>query len=1394
MRAILAVMAMLLCISLGAQIPEAPAQGNGSSSDPYHIASFGNLYWLTLTPGVWGMHFIQTADIDAGDSALISSPEPNTLGWIPIGCSSPFFTGAFDGQGYRIHNLYMHRPSLQYAGLFGYLNGARINRIHLRDVSITGNSYSGGLAGVANSGSVVNNCSTTGNVSGVINVGGLLGYCDGSGSTNSYSHASVTASGDQAGGFVGLSGWNNSSYHQFCYSTGSVSTPSSYKGGFIGRTGSVSIRDCFWDIEASGIPTDPLAVGKSTTQMQQQYTYARWNFQNQWSIEENLSYPNLDGLLYHALPPALEITDLMGDGTAESPYLLMNAAQLNVMRQDLDACYALGADIDLSSSVAWNHGKGWEAVGTNISPFTGRFDGMGHTISGLTICSPKTDYLGLFGYTMGASIRRVNLPDAYLLGQSNVGGAVGYSKTSSIDEISFEGTILAHSASGGIAGVVENGSLQRSWANVDMKNYSDYAGGLVGYITSSGNIISGIASNSGCAGSVEGSSNVGGLVGMVAWGYILNSYSHAMVYGANQAGGLVGSVGWSNPGHVSRCYSTGAVTTGPSGSSGGLIARFMAGSIRECYWDTQSSGMASSSGLGASGKTTAEMMQQSTFLRWNFTALWQMGRRGYPAHQDLSIHTLPMPVSPGELLGSGTPGDPYVILTIDQLNVMHQAPGASYYLNNDLDLGATCVWSGGRGWLPVGSMANPFTGSFDGGGNELSYLSMILPDWDNVGFLGYTSGSHVRALGFTDANIQGKNNVGCVAGYALDSRIDGVEVRGTVSANDSAGGIAGQLNRGIIQRGKADVTCWAGANNAGGIVGNVSSDAGFLSAVSTCEASGYVRASQNAGGLVGTLGYGSLINSSSHVSVQAYSQFGGVVGLCGWSYPGTVVRCFAAGQIIAEPGGYSQGGLVGRLQSGQVYNSYWDTQTSGITAGATVDMTGLTTAAMRQQASYKNWDFSALWLISEGTDYPRMRDLSIHQDPDPVALDQMLGDGTSGNPYLILTPSHLNAMRQNLSAHYLILEDLDLSATLVWNGGRGWLPVGTASQPFTGTFDGGGEAVSALSIMAPLTDYAGFFGKAQNAVVSDLKLWDLSLAGELNLGGLAGFASTCTISGVEAQAMLDGNGLIGGLLGAASGGTVQNCSSDASVLARSHQIGALIGSVQGNCQISRCSTTGTLKGATKVGGITGELYYGSIADSYSHASVRALQELGGAVGIIGWGSPGQLTRCYSTGLVSVLPGGYYAGGLVGRLYNGTIQDSHWDTATSGMSISSGAGATGLSTSQITYPGSLNYFGTWDFANIWRQDDSSQQNGGYPYLAWQQSAVPDAVQDLVISASESQFLLQWQPVAGAGLYKVYASEDPYAPWNQWIYLGQTSATSYLAAGGDKRFFIVRGVGD
>ena len=89
-----------------------------------------------------------------------------------------------------------------------------------------------------------------------------------------------------------------------------------------------------------------------------------------------------------------------GNGSSGSPYVITDAADLNAVRNGLALHYVLGNDIDLTTylapgGVGYNSGSAWAPIGASGSPFTGSFNGAGHTISGLWIYR-STDNVGLY--------------------------------------------------------------------------------------------------------------------------------------------------------------------------------------------------------------------------------------------------------------------------------------------------------------------------------------------------------------------------------------------------------------------------------------------------------------------------------------------------------------------------------------------------------------------------------------------------------------------------------------------------------------------------------------------------------------------------------------------------------------------------------------------------------------------------------------------------------------------------------------------------------------------------------------------------------------------------------------------------------------------------------------
>ncbi|MFO7840622.1 MAG: LamG-like jellyroll fold domain-containing protein [Fidelibacterota bacterium] len=312
------------------QVPE----GDGSTI-PYRINGLNQLYWLSQNSAVWGSDHEQIADINAAATA----DWHGGAGFSTIGTNANNFLGSYDGAGYTISGLTVNRPSENYTGFIGQLDGGPVSDLGMVDVSMTGAHSTGGLAGYVESGNVVN-CYVSGSVSGTDYVGGLSGQTANGTISQSYSVASVQGSGDHAGGLIGLLG----SSIQNCYARGSVAgntnvgglvgsafggstidnsysagavTGSASTGGLAGYAADenleegmpgASVTASFWDTESSGQSGSAAGTGKTTSEMKSAATFeaAGWDLagesangtEDYWDLdtggEINAGYPFLD--------------------------------------------------------------------------------------------------------------------------------------------------------------------------------------------------------------------------------------------------------------------------------------------------------------------------------------------------------------------------------------------------------------------------------------------------------------------------------------------------------------------------------------------------------------------------------------------------------------------------------------------------------------------------------------------------------------------------------------------------------------------------------------------------------------------------------------------------------------------------------------------------------------------------------------------------------------------------------------------------------------------------------------------------------------------------------------------------------------------------------------------
>ena len=202
------------------------------------------------------------------------------------------------------------------------------------------------------------------------------------------------------------------------------------------------------------------------------------------------------------------------------------------------------ADITLSGS--------WQGIGTEAQPFSGIFDGNGHSISGLT---SQSSYSGLFGVVNNATIHNINV-SGNLSNAQYMGGIAGKAVSSTFDNCRSSINISSGSYIGGIVGYTENCTVSNC-AHTDNtigNTSSNYAGGIVGN-TSQTEIY-----NCYNAGRIYGNDCFGGIVGYNgSSSTITNCYNKAAfkdMYYISTGGGIVGY----NCGRIVNCYSSGSMT------------------------------------------------------------------------------------------------------------------------------------------------------------------------------------------------------------------------------------------------------------------------------------------------------------------------------------------------------------------------------------------------------------------------------------------------------------------------------------------------------------------------------------------------------------------------------------------------------------------------------------------------------------------------------------------------------------------------------------------------------------------------------------------------------------------------------------------------------------------
>ncbi len=320
-----------------------------------------------------------------------------------------------------------------------------------------------------------------------------------------------------------------------------------------------------------------------------------------------------DGLtLVYPTPLTLVWT---GSGTQSDPFVIKTPYDLSAFSESVangesyqDKYILLGNDIDASKLPV-----AFRPIGrSEANPFSGHFNGNGHAVLNLSISAGTAGNTGLFGYLdASGAITSLTVSDLKIssygaktggvVGEAygllkdlavkeamishygiNGGGIVGYASENTIENCTFEGSMIVGGASGGIAGIVYHSKIRKCRVAADItyprQTNALYRaiGGVAGYIisTTKGEPEVEDCMFAGTLRDVEGTAHTGGIIGDINGGILRRSFNLGALSSAvaAQNGTFGGLVGLMNSGTISDCYNANQMVASSSGTRvGGLV-------------------------------------------------------------------------------------------------------------------------------------------------------------------------------------------------------------------------------------------------------------------------------------------------------------------------------------------------------------------------------------------------------------------------------------------------------------------------------------------------------------------------------------------------------------------------------------------------------------------------------------------------------------------------------------------------------------------------------------------------------------------------------------------------------------------------------------------------------
>ena len=952
-----------------------------------------------------------------------------------------------------------------------------------------------------------------------------------------------------------------------------------------------------------------------------------------------LDFTNYWGPVVGGTPELLTFSDNAldvweGKGTESLPWMIYTEEELKTLAtlttlsenpyNFTDKYVQLGADImvvnadtlaNLQKKATTN--DNWKPIGSSTNPFAGTFDGDMKTISGLYYKGTDT-YVGLFGCTANSStVKNLQLSEACYFESENSNstariGSVAGCVQGTLDTVRSDATVVSVGhENGGIAGAVNySGAASESVKEVKFTNV--WFGGTLTMTTTVGRFS-------------------GGIIGKIQAPNRDIVVEHCLVTGTitatrtvsnSQLGGILGQANAYRKLVISDSLAT-SVVQNVNADTGAIIGQVSDTDSSYTLKDVYAvDGLASDEVTydhAITGTTAGTLSSESEnygvldvatindYDGWYNTTLDFETNWSAISEDTPQLTCFKEGTALDTLTGKGQESSPWMINNAEDLKLLASLAESTYNFSEKyLELGATItVNDGTTNWTPIGTSANAFVGNFNGANKTISGL-YYKGNGTNIGLFGYVGATgNISNVTLADSSFEstatGNTYIGGIVGYTGSANYTNIKVDDTVTlatTGSCVGGIAGMINWGDT----VFDTCWSAATinmkgeaaqQVGGIVGRIYSGGANVVQMKHCLNTGNITSATttkapHAGGLCGVL-QGSTIRLEISDSLNTNS----------------IEKQYATSENV--------GTLIGTVNSGtlklnQVYGikgyELFGTNNGTLDTANSADYAALVADAMTSDASWLNMelDYVDYWYpVSDST--PELQAFPVSEE-----LVTWEGEGTEESPWIFDTAEELKRFTQAAKTHAFEGEYVQLGTDaqagtleiamnecesvdeLKSSNPTNWTPIGNATTPFAGNFNGNGNTISGLYCTGSTAKAGlGLFGyTAAGSEIYDFTIEKSYLAytgtGNAYLGSVSG-AGAGQFTLIKSEAELESSGTYnGGIIGAIQANSdITNCSFAGSIALgtdKGQYAGGLVGIIENSAVVNatHCLNKGNLSG------------------------------------------------------------------------------------------------------------------------------------------------------------------------------------------------------------------------